>query len=123
MYGHLAVGTTEAPRAQAAQLLSIATTGPGIPEIAPSAGQTVNSSRPSIYATFSTPTDVTVNPSAVTIEVNGLDVTASSVRTSTFITYQPSVDLPDGPVKVTVKIADNAGNTGSRSWTFTIRTK
>ncbi len=123
LYGHLAVGTVQAPRADARVLLSIATTGPTIAEIAPSGGQTVNSARPSIYATFSTPTDVGVNPGAVTIEVNGLDVTASSVRTPNFITYQPAVDLGDGPVKVTVKIVDNAGNVASRSWSFTIRTK
>ncbi len=123
VYGRLRIGEAQAPRAQAVQLLGIATTGPSIPEIAPSAGQTVNSSRPSIFATFATPTDLGVNPSAVSIEVNGLDVTASSVRTATFITYQPSVDLADGIVKVTVKIADNAGNVAARSWTFTIRTK
>jgi hypothetical protein len=123
VYGHLRVGDAQAPRAQAAQLLGIATTGPSITEIAPSAGDTVNSSRPSIYATFATPTDLGVNPSAVSIEVNGLDVTASSVRTAGFITYQPSVDLADGPIKVTVKIADNAGNVAVRSWAFTIRTK
>ncbi len=123
VYGHLRLGDAQAPRAQAVQLLAIATTGPAIPEIAPSAGQTVNSSRPSIFATFSTPTDLGVNASAVSIEVNGLDVTASAVRTPTFITYQPSVDLADGPVKVVVKIADNAGNTAARSWAFTIRTK
>ena len=56
------------------------------------------------------------------IEVNGLDVTASSTRTDQFITYSPGAALPDGPVSVKVTIADNAGNTQSRSWTFIVRT-
>jgi hypothetical protein len=58
----------------------------------------------------------------VTINVNGLDVTASAVRTPTFITYTPSVALPDGTVNVRVSVADFAGNRSERSWSFTIRT-
>ncbi len=82
---------------------------------------TVNSNRPSIYATFRSPTDVGISVSSVRIEVNGLDVTPSSTRTESFITYSPSVALGDGTVTVKVSVSDNAGNLATRAWSFTIR--
>ena len=77
MYGHLTVGATEAPRAEAAQLVAVTTTPPQIVDIAPPGGQVVNNNKPSIYATYRSPTDVGINPRRVRIEVNGLDVTAA----------------------------------------------
>ncbi|GAC1404181.1 MAG: hypothetical protein NVSMB64_07030 [Candidatus Velthaea sp.] len=123
IYGHLSLGASEAPRAQAPSLVAVSTTPPTINDFAPPAGQSVNNAKPSIFATFSSPTDVGVNPSAVTINVNGLDVTASATRTATFITYSPSVALPDGVVTIRVTVFDNAGNKTERSWQFTIRTR
>jgi hypothetical protein len=123
VYGHLAVGGVDAPRAEASQLVAVTTTPPQIVEIAPGNGQTVNNNRPSIYATFRAPTDVGINPSSAKIEVNGLDVTASSTRTDTFITYTPSLALNDGPVAVKITVADNAGNQQTRSFSFTIRSR
>lgn len=121
IYGHLTAGGIDAPRAEASQLVAVTTTPPQIVDIAPANGQTVNNNRPSIYATFRAPTDVGINPSSAKIEVNGLDVTASSTRTDSFITYTPSVALNDGPVAVTITVADNAGNQQTRSFSFTIR--
>jgi Copper amine oxidase N-terminal domain len=122
VYGHLNVGGSDAPRAEAPQLVAVTTTQPQIVDIAPPGGATVNNNKPSIYATYRSPTDAGINPSSVRIEVNGLDVTAASTRTDQFITYSPGAALPDGPVTVTVTIADNAGNTQKRSWTFSVRT-
>ncbi|HEY0381927.1 MAG TPA: copper amine oxidase N-terminal domain-containing protein [Candidatus Elarobacter sp.] len=122
LYGRLTVGTTEAPRAEAPQLVAVTTAAPQIVDIAPPDGQVVNNNKPSIYATYRSPTDVGINPSAVRIEVNGLDVTASSTRTDQFITYSPGAALPDGKVTVKVTIADNAGNPQQRSWSFIVRT-
>jgi hypothetical protein len=121
LYGHLNVGTNNAPRAQATGLIAVSTTPPQITDVAPPAGQTVNNSRPSIFATYSSPTDVGINANSVTISVNGHDVTASAVRAANFITYSPSLDLPDGTVTVKVLVFDNAGNKAERSWSFTIR--
>lgn len=123
IYAHLNVGGTEAPRAQAPTLVAVSTTPPTINEFAPPAGQSINNSKPSIFATFSSPTDIGVNPSGVTLNINGLDVTASATRTPTFITYSPSVSLPDGTVTVRITVYDNAGNKAERSWQFTIRTR
>jgi hypothetical protein len=123
IYGHLVLGGTAAPRAQAPSLVAVSTTPPQITDVAPPAGQTVNNNRPNLFATYASPTNVDINPSSVTINVNGLDVTASAVRTSTFITYTPTVALPDGMVSVHVSVADFAGNRSERSWSFTIRTR
>jgi len=122
IYGHLIVDGNAAPRAQAPSLVAVSTTPPQITDVAPPQGQTVNNNRPNLFATYTSPTNVDINPSSVTINVNGLDVTASAVRTSTFITYTPSVALPDGTVNVRVSVADFAGNRSERSWSFTIRT-
>jgi hypothetical protein len=122
IYGHLTVGATTAPRAEAPQLLVVTTTPPQIVDIAPSFGLTVNNNKPSIYATYRTPTDVGISVSSVRLEVNGLDVTPSATRTDSFVTYSPSVPLADGPVSVKVSVADNAGNLVTRSWMFSVRT-
>lgn len=121
VYGHLNVNGSQAPRVEASQLIAVSTTPPTITDFAPPAGQTVNNSTPSIFATFNSPTNIGINSSTVTINVNGLDVTASSYRTGGFITYSPTVPLGDGSVNVRVSVSDAAGNRAERSWTFTIR--
>jgi hypothetical protein len=122
VYGHLSVGGSDAPRAEAAQLVAVTTTAPQIVEIAPPGGASVNNNKPSIYATYRSPTDAGIDVSKVRIEVNGLDVTAAATRTDQFITYSPGAPLPDGQVTVIVTIADNAGNTQRRQWQFSVRT-
>lgn len=123
VYGHLTVGVTEAPRTEAATQLSAATTPPSIVDVAPPHGQIVNTSRPNVYATFTSPSEAGINPSSIQLTVNGRDVTASSTRSASFITYSPGVDYPDGTVTVTIRVADAAGNSSSRSWSFTIKTR
>jgi hypothetical protein len=121
VYGHLDVNGTAAPRIEAPALIAVSTTPPTITDFAPPGGQTVNNSTPSIFATFNSPTNIGINPSTVTINVNGLDVTASAYRTAGFITYSPNVPLGDGTVNVRVSVADAAGNRAERAWSFTIR--
>jgi hypothetical protein len=123
VYGRLSVGSASAPRTEAARTLSATTTPPNIGEVAPPPGQTVNNSRPSIYATYNAPTEIAINASSVSITVNGHDETSASTRTGGFITYSPGIDLPDGPVVVVVRVSDAAGNTSTKTWTFTIRTR
>jgi hypothetical protein len=123
IYGRLSVGGNDAPRAEATETLSAATTPPAIGEVAPPPGQTVNNTRPSIFATYTAPTEIAINASSVTIVVNGHDVTSSATRSTGFITYSPGVDIPEGPVNVVVKVSDAAGNTATKTWTFTIKAK
>ncbi len=120
VYGRLIANGASAPRVAAAAPIAVSNTPPQIVDIAPTANQSVNNNRPSIYATFRSPVDVGINTSSVTIGVNGLDVTAAATRTDQFVTYSPGVTLADGPVNVVVRVSDRAGNTQTRSWSFTI---
>jgi hypothetical protein len=74
-----------------------------------------------VYATFASDA-VPVNPSSALLWIDGRDVTSECVRTAEFIQYLPSYTYPDGPVHVTVRVADEAGNTTTKSWSFWIRT-
>ncbi len=123
IYGHLSLMRVDAPRAQAKQLVSAATSPPQITEIAPPGGQTVNNPKPSVFATYNSPAEVGIDTASVRLIVNGADVTSSATVTPTFITYSPASSLADGTVSVTVKVGDFAGNVATRSWTFTIRTR
>jgi len=122
IFGHLAVGSSQAPRIEASTLLSAATTPPQIAEIAPTPNGTVNNARPSIYAEYFTPAQIPISVSSIVLTVNGHDVTSAATRTPAFITYTPGVDYPDGEVKVSVKVADTAGNAVTKTWTFLIKT-
>jgi Copper amine oxidase N-terminal domain len=120
VFGHLNSHGADAPPAVSETTVSVATEPPSIIDFAPDNGSTVNNSRPSIYATFSSST-VAVNPSSARLQVNGHDLTSSSTRTPRFIQYTPGIDYPAGPMRVTVSVADAAGNVATKSWTFFIR--
>lgn len=120
IFAHLNVRGTDAPQAESQATVSVSTDAPGVSDFAPDIGSTVNNSRPSIYATFTSGT-VPVDPSSERLVVNGHDVTSSSTRTAAFIDYAPEIDFPGGPMHVSVSVADKAGNTMTKSWTFFIR--
>ncbi|MEO6913654.1 MAG: hypothetical protein ABI182_06500, partial [Candidatus Baltobacteraceae bacterium] len=121
IFGHLNVRGTDAPRAQSETEISASSSGPGITDFAPDIGSIVNNPRPGIYATFTTDA-VGVDPSSIRLSVNNRDVTADCVRTDRFIEYTPGRTYPDGAVRVTVRVADLAGNISTRSWVFAIKT-
>jgi len=121
LFGHLRVRDVVAPRAQSKTEISASSSPPGITDFAPDQGQTINTSQPSIYATFS-PGAVPVNVSSIKLIINGHDVTASTTRNATFIEYHPLLTYGDGTVHVVVRVSDLAGNTAAKSWTFAIKT-
>ncbi len=118
--GRLSSGSVTA-QAPAPRTVSASSVPPGVGDFAPNAGVTVNTSKPAVYASFASDA-VPVNPSSALLWINGRDVTSECVRTADFIQYLPQYSYPDGPVHVTVRVADEAGNTTTKSWTFTIRT-
>ncbi len=122
VFGHLNVRGADAPAGESSTLVSVSTEPPGINDFAPGNGVTVNTSRPSIYATFGAGV-VPVNASSAMIEVNGHDVTSAATRSARFIDYMPEVDYRNGPVRVIVRVADEAGNTATKSWTFYIKSR
>ena len=118
--GHLRVGTASAPDVQAPQTLSASSSSPGVSDFAPSENAVVNTSSPAIYATFVADA-VPVNPSSIVLWVDGRDVTSESLRSPAFIQYMPQYSYHSGQVHVTVRVADLAGNTTTKSWSFIIR--
>ena len=121
LIGRLSSGTVTA-EAAAAHTVSASSVPPGIADFAPEENATVNTSRPAVYASFAADA-VGVNPSSVLLWINGRDVTSECVRTAQFVQYLPSYAYADGPIHVTVRVADEAGNTTTKSWGFWIRTR
>jgi len=119
--GHLRAGGVDYAK-QAPNGISASSSPPGIDDVAPDDGAVVNSQHPAIYATFVSDA-VAVNPSSIHIVVNGHDITASAVRTPRFVHYVPLEPYPDGRVRVSVRVADDAGNVTSRTWSFVIRSR
>ncbi|MFN2449799.1 MAG: hypothetical protein ABR508_08405 [Candidatus Baltobacteraceae bacterium] len=120
LIGRLNVNGTDAAPAESSSTLSVATEPPGVTDFAPQNGDVVNDVRPGIYATFGAGA-VPVNVSSERITVNGHDVTTTAVRTERFIEYIPGVDLRPGLVRVTVQVADDAGNRTAKNWAFTLK--
>jgi hypothetical protein len=121
LIGRLVAGTAVA-EAPAPQTISASSTPPGIADFAPDAGATINTKRPAVYVSFAADA-VPVNPSSALLWIDGRDVTSECVRTTQFIQYLPSYEYRNGPVRVTVRVSDQAGNTTTKSWSFTIRAR
>ncbi|HEY1655829.1 MAG TPA: stalk domain-containing protein [Candidatus Tumulicola sp.] len=119
--GQLTQANGSIAEAVAPQTISASSIPPGIVDFAPDNGAVVNDDRPAVYATFGSD-GLAVSPSTETMTINGRDVTGDAVRTPQFIQYVPAFAFPDGTIRVTVRVADGAGNTTSKSWTFTIKT-
>ena len=121
LIGRLNAGGAVAQQA-AADAISASSTPPGIADFAPDENATINTNRPAVYASFASDA-VAVNPASALLWIDGRDVTSECVRTNAFIQYLPSYAYRDGPVHVTVRVSDDAGNTTTKSWTFTIRSR
>jgi hypothetical protein len=120
--GQLSLPGQPVLQASAAEPLSASGTPPGIADFAPGEGAVINTSRPAVYAAFAAGA-VAVDPSSATLWIDGRDVTSECLRTAQFIQYLPSYSYRDGAVRVTVQVADRAGNVTRKSWTFAIKTR
>lgn len=121
LIGRLNAGGAVAQLA-AQEAISASSTPPGIADFAPDENATINTDRPAVYASFASDA-VPVNPASALLWIDGRDVTSECVRTAQFIQYLPSYAYPNGPVHVTVRVSDQAGNTTTKSWSFTIRSR
>ena len=106
--------------AESPNLLNIVTTPPSVKDAAPAAGARVNTSRPSIFATFLTVGNKGMNPDSLQMSLNGRDVTPRTTRTAAFISYYPPSALNAQTVEVEVKGTDIAGNALDYTWTFQV---
>jgi large repetitive protein len=78
------------------------------------------SALPLIKATYSD--DGGVNTGAVTLLVDGVNVTPQAAVTSAGISYTPTLALAQGTHQVLLSASDNVGNTTSKSWSFFVDT-
>ena len=95
-------------------------TPPSITNLQPPDGAIINDNRPTISAEYSDAAGI--NTSAVTMSVDGVDVTDSAVITESSIIYVPQADLGDGVHNVNVYVEDVNANSASAAWSFTVDT-
>jgi len=120
--GKLVAGGVTSPLVQAPGTLTIDTQPPKITDFGPARDATVETEHPLIYATFSHPAGVEVDPAATKITLDGKDVTGEAAVTASLFTYKPTDALASGGHTVSVTVADRAGNTATQNWGFKVST-
>lgn len=93
-------------------------TKPSISIVSPMSGSSVTDRTPTIQATFSDSGGI--DSDSILLTLDSVDVTALSTITSSSITYTPTIEMTFGTHTVTLEISDIAGNTQTKSWTFSI---
>jgi hypothetical protein len=88
----------------------------------PPDGSHINNPRPSISAEYEDE-GAGINPVNTKLFIDGMDITASAQSTASRITYIPMTSLADGVHQVKLDISDEAGNSSTVAWTFTLRTQ
>ncbi len=97
---------------------TVDTLPPIITNLQPPDTSTTNNTTPIISAEYSDPSGI--NLSSIILEVDGLDVTSSSVVTASGVTYTPGTALSDGIHTVYLEVRDNYGNLATATWSFTV---
>lgn len=120
--GKLVAGGVTSTLIQAPGTVTIATQPPKVTDFGPARDATVETEHPLIYATFSRPAGLDVDPGATKITLDGKDVTAEAAVTPSLFTYKPADALASGGHTVSVTIADGAGNAATQSWGFKVST-
>lgn len=91
--------------------------GPDFANPMPSSSNETASNRPLISA------DVigsTIIPETISMQLDGVDVTAGATRNPTLVSYRPSVALAPGTHTVHTYVADSWGFTKTADWSFTV---
>jgi parallel beta-helix repeat protein len=106
--------------ATASWSFTVDTTPPIITNLQPLDSSTINDSPPTINADYS---DLSgINLGSVLLEVDGIDVTSSTVVTTSEVTFTPDTALSDGIHSVYLEVRDNVGNLATTSWSFYVDT-
>jgi hypothetical protein len=119
---HVVVGRISAGgqsrEVQAGERIVIDTQAPLIKAMRPANGATVETTQPYISAELDDRAQSGVDPDSVKLLLNGDDVTSQANITSDNVVYRET--LPTGANKVQLTVADQAGNTATANWSFTV---
>lgn len=94
-------------------------TPPSITDPTPAPGSTITNTQPEISAAYEDDF-AGIDTDSVTLSIDGTTVTSGATVSSSSVSYTLSDPLDPGTYSVTVSVADAAGNTNDRSWSFTI---
>jgi methionine-rich copper-binding protein CopC len=107
---------------QSSWTFTIDTAGPTISNQAPAVNAILSNGKPTISAQYSD-SNGAINPSNVTLTLDGTNVTAQASVTATGISYTPITNLTEGAHTATLKVVDAAGNPSEATWSFTVDTQ
>ena len=82
-------------------------------------GQTLRALRPTLTASYHSET-FPINTASVALLLDGVNITANATVTATGLSFTPTANLAAGQHTISVSLSDQAGNTASRTATFTI---
>lgn len=100
-------------------MLSAPKRAPTVSDQSPQQGELIGSQYPQIYARFAGGS-AAVNPSSVTITVDGQDVTGAATVSSAYVSYTPAYQLQTGAHTVEINGTADDGTPFSDSWTFRV---
>ena len=112
-------GGNATPPTPAEGTLNIDAAAPTVESFSPNPDSTTENLRTLIYGTYTDPGSG-IDAAAITLEVDGKEVTAQSQITNSFFSFKPPADLPLGRNTVAIVATDKAGNTVRREWAFTV---
>ncbi|MDQ6780478.1 MAG: copper amine oxidase N-terminal domain-containing protein [Candidatus Eremiobacteraeota bacterium] len=120
--GSFAAATNVASTETGSGSLSIASAikrAPSVEEQSPHQDELIGSQYAQIYARFKGGSSA-VNPSTVTLNVDGQDVTAASTVSSAYVAYTPQYGLPTGQHRVEISGAADDGTPFAAGWSFRV---
>jgi hypothetical protein len=107
---------------QSGTALVVDSEAPRITSTTPEENGRINRSRPNITAVFDDASGTGVDPTTVSITVDGREVTQDATVTSNLVVYKPDADLAAGRHTVSITGRDRAGNPVTKQWSFQVET-
>ena len=120
--GHLSLGGQE-QIAQTASSFSLDSEPPTISAMRPDAVGEITNSRPTISARIDDGAGSGVDPNNIKIVLDGQDMSSMAHMNGSRIVFKPDQDLAPGSHKVEITANDQAGNTSTGTWSFSIAAK